>query len=78
MADAMREVMLTIGSEIFNGTWSVSMTNRTETWILECKRSEWSAPFYGHIMEEKEIRELIDFLQNTLREKKENEQSKLE
>ena len=74
----MREVLLTIGTVGFEGKWAVGMSSQTETCMLECNPDKWCSPFYGRRMDAEEIRELIDFLQKTLEEKEDHEQSNLE
>jgi hypothetical protein len=63
----MREILITIGSA-FASKRKISMSNLTETLTIECTPEEWASPFVGNRMNEDDIKELIIFLKNTLKE----------
>jgi hypothetical protein len=76
--DIMREVLISVGSLLFNGKWLITMSNDTQTCTVECSHENWCSPLYGRRLNEQEIKEIIGFLQKALEEKGSDGQSNLE
>ncbi len=75
----MREVLVKIGKDFISNKWGIVFTNTTHRFSFECEDGFVSTiPFPGKILSEKEIKEMIEFLQQTLEEKEDHEQSDME
>lgn len=74
----MREIFIEIGKLMFEDRWAVNLSNKTQTCQLRCAPNEWTKPFYGKRLDEQEIQEMIEFLQNTLKEQESDEESNME
>ena len=74
----MRKLLMKLGKEFTSDIWSVILSNATNTCSLTFKQGfEPTTPFPGNMLEEDAIRQMIEFLQQTL-EEKEDGQSDLE
>ena len=65
--------LVTIGKPIEEDTFHICISNELERFVIPCQHVEWSTPCYGKELHTDKIKELISFLQNTLKEKEENE-----
>ena len=75
----MRKLIVKIGKDFGSNKWSILFTNMTYNFHFECDEGfEYTVPFPGRILDEDEIKQMIEFLQQTLEEREENEQSNLE
>jgi len=74
----MRNIIASIGKEFGYDRWTIAFKNRTHNYSFQFQEGfEKTIPFPGMILEENDIKELIEFLQKTL-EEEDNEQSNLE
>jgi len=74
----MRKLLMKVGKDFASDNWSVILGNMTNTCALTFKEGfEATIPFPGNMLEEEAIKQLIEFLQQTL-EEKEDGQSNLE
>jgi hypothetical protein len=74
----MRKLLMKLGKEFTTDIWSVVLSNATNTCSLSFVSGfEPTIPFPGNILEEEAIKQMIEFLQQTL-EEKEDGQSNVE
>jgi hypothetical protein len=74
----MRKLITKLGKEFTSDVWRVYLSNATNTYSMCFKQGfELTYPFPGNILEQDNIKLLIEFLQQTL-EEKEDEQSNVE
>lgn len=75
----MRQILIKLGKDFGSDMWSILLANEYFTFAIPCQEGfEKTMPFPGGIMDEDGVRQLITFLEQTLLEGKENEQSDLE
>ena len=75
----MRNLLVKIGKEFASNKWGVSFSNTANTFNVECEEGFGvTVPFPGSIITEEEIKTFISFLQQTLEEKEDHEQSNME
>jgi hypothetical protein len=75
----MRKLLVKIGKDFGNDKWGIVFGSTTETLAFHCIEGfPQTVPFPGTIIEEDGIKQMITFLQKTLQEKEENEQSIME
>lgn len=65
--------LITLGKPIDEDTFHVCISNELYRFVIPCKPVEWAVPCYGKELHQDEIKELISFLQKTLKESNENE-----
>jgi hypothetical protein len=74
----MRKLIVKIGKDFGSNKWSILFTNLTYNFHFECEEGfEYTTPFPGRILDKNDIKQMIEFLQQTL-EEKQNEQNKME
>ena len=74
----MRKLIVKIGKDFGSNKWSILFTNLTHNFHFECEEGfEYTTPFPGRILDKNDIKQMIEFLQQTL-EEKQNEQNKME
>lgn len=69
--------LITLGKPIDQDEWVVCLSDNLNRFVIPCARVEWATPCYGKELHHDEIKELIEFLQQTL-EGRRDEQSNLE
>lgn len=75
----MRQILIKIGKDFGGDMWSILLSNEHFTFSFPCQEGfEKTIPFPGGVLGEDGVRQLITFLEKTLLEGKENEQSDLE
>ena len=70
--------LITLGKPIDKDEWVICISDMLNRLVIPCNRVEWSVPCYGKELHKEEIKEMIEFLQQTLKEKERHEQSHLE
>lgn len=74
----MRKILIKAGKDFVSDCWSILFCNQTHNFSFKLQEGfEQTMPYPGIIMDEEGIKQMIDFLQQTL-EEEENEQSNLE
>lgn len=71
--------MVCIGKDFGADKWGISFMNNTHNFSFQLEEGfKETTPFPGVYLSEIEIQEMIDFLQQTLNEEAEHEESNLE
>jgi hypothetical protein len=77
--EAVRKLLVKIGKEFISNKWNVVFINETHNFSFELEEGfQQTIPFPGNTMDENNISDMIDFLQQTLNERDDHEQSDLE
>lgn len=75
----MRELLLQVGKCFGTNKWNIVFANASETLGFECEEGFLhTIPYPGTILDEERIKKMIHFLQQTLMEKENHEQSNVE
>lgn len=73
----LTRTLITIGKPIDKDEWVVCLSHDVHRFAIPCGRVEWALPCYGKELETDDIKQLIRFLQQTLKGR-DDEQSNME
>jgi len=75
----MRKLLVKLGKDFGSNEWGIVFVNKTHTLGFPCQEGfPQTVPYPGAILEEDAIKQMIEFLQQTIMEIEDHEQSDVE